>query len=594
MQSTIRHRGPDEGKNYTDDNIALGFRRLQVIDLKTGTQPMANEDENLWLAFNGEIYNYKELRKNLVAKGHRFRSQGDAEVLLHLYEDHGVDCLSHLRGMFAFVIWNKKENKLFAGRDRFGIKPFFYFYKENTLGFSSEAKALLEMPQVSREADEESFSHYLTFQYVPEPKTMFKDIIKLPPAHYFECRPGEEPHPKRYWKATFSPKDKPFEELIEETRVVLKEAVALHLQSDVPRGAFLSGGIDSSLTSALAAQLQPLSTFSVGYAEADYSELDEARETAKYLGTDHHEYVITGKEFLENLPKLVWHFDEPVADPAAISLFFVARMAAEKITVTLSGEGADEVFGGYGIYREPFSLAPYKKLPSFMRKALYTGSKVLPDGLPGKGFIQRGYVPMEKRYFGNAFMFSTEEKQKILASRLKTLDPCLITAPLYEEAASYDDVTKMQYIDIHTWMQGDILVKADKMTMANSLELRVPYLDDKVFEFASTIPLKYKINKNSKMHTKYLLRQAFKDLLPENVLNRPKRGFPVPTRLWLKEKNFEKYFNDLLAIDAAPRWIDRENVRELYREHKEGKKDNSRKLWTILIFLNWLQVFNMR
>ncbi len=590
MQDTMVHRGPDEEGSFTDRNLGLAFRRLRIIDLEKGSQPMGNEDETLWLVCNGEIYNYKELRQDLTAKGHSFRSRSDVEVILHLYEEYREGCLDKLRGMFSLVLWDKKEKTLFAARDRFGIKPFFYFYNGSTLAFASEAKALLEMPQVSREVEEASFAHYLTYQYVPEPATMFKDIYKLPAAHYFTCRAGERPKPLRYWQASFAPQNRPLPDLLAETRSLLQETVDLHLASDVPLGCFLSSGIDSSLTSALAAKRQPLSTFSVGYADTDYSELQEARATARFLATDHHEYVISPGDFLENLPRLVRHLDEPVADPAAISLYFVARLAAEKITVTLSGEGADEVFGGYGIYREPFSLAPYKKLPAFLRKALYRGSRLLPP-LPGKGYLARGYIPLEDRYFGNAFIFNQAEKTRLMAGGLKPLDPRLVTAPLYREAEEYDDVTKMQYIDIHTWMPGDILVKADKMTMANSLELRVPYLDHKLFEFTAQIPLKYKIRRRQ---TKYLLRQAFTDLLPPEVTNRPKKGFPVPTRLWLKEKKFQKHFHDLLADKRASRWLSQKAVRELYRQHREGRADNSRKLWTLLIFLTWLRVFNLK
>ncbi len=588
MLETMSHRGPDEEDSYLDDRISLGFKRLKVIDLETGKQPMSNEDKNLWLVCNGEIYNYKELRKELQAKGHCFRSQSDAEVILHLYEEIGEGCLEKLRGMFSFVLWDSKQEIIFAARDRFGIKPFFYFYNTSILAFASETKALLKLPYVSREGSETSFSHYLTYQYVPEPATIYKDIFKLPPAHYFLCRPGEKPQPKRYWQAAFQPVSKPLSQLTEECRFIIQETVDLHLASDVPLGAFLSGGIDSSITAALAAKKQPLQTFSVGYAETDYSELAEARTTARYLGTEHHEQIITPEDFLQYLPHLVWYLDEPVADPAAMALFFVAQMAAKKITVTLSGEGADEVFGGYDIYREASSLATYEKLPSSMRRVLYKASeRILPQGMPGKSFLARGYIPLENRYFGNAFLFDTQEKREILSPEIKPVDPQLVTAPLFEEASGYDEVTKMKYIDIHTWMPGDILVKADKMTMANSLELRVPFLDHKVFEFAATIPTEYKVFQGQ---TKYLLRQAFKYLLPEEVVNRPKKGFPVPTRLWLKEKKFQKYFQELLTIETAPHWINRKKAQELYREHLMGKKDNSRKLWALFVFLTWLRI----
>ncbi len=586
MLASIRHRGPDQQGNYLDEKASIGFRRLKVIDLVTGDQPLKNEDGSLVLALNGEIYNFRELRSELENKGHRFHSQSDAEVILHLYEEKGESCLENLRGMFSFVLWDKAAGTLFAARDRFGIKPFYYCFKNGTLAFASEAKALLKLPDISREVREESLSHYFTFQYVPEPATMFKDIDKLPPAHYFTCKAGDRPVLTRYWQATFQPEDRPVPELLEELRRLLQETVKIHLVSDVPLGAFLSGGIDSSLTAALAAAQQPLKTFSVGYAEESYSELKEARSTAGFLGTDHHEYIITPQEFLQHLPRLVWHLDEPVADPSAISLYFVARLAKEKVTVAISGEGADEVFGGYGIYHEPLSLAPFKKLPSFVQKLAYRTSRYLPEGIPGKNYLNRAVVPLEDRYFGNAFIFSNAEKKRLVSRKTALVDPRLVTRPLFKEAFAYDAVTKMQYIDIHTWMPGDILVKADKMTMANALELRVPYLDHRVFEFAASLPVKYKINRGQ---TKYLLRRAFEGLLPPEVLLRPKKGFPVPTRLWFKKKIFQDYYLEMLNTDTG--WINKGFARQLLAEHKHAQKDNSRKLWALLVFLVWLERF---
>ncbi len=586
MREKMIHRGPDEGTHFLDENIGLGFRRLNIIDLMTGSQPISNEKRNIWLFCNGEIYNFQSLREELISKGHRFSSRSDVEVIIHLYEDKGTRCLEDLRGMFAFVLWDKEKKQLFGARDRFGIKPFYYFEKAGTLAFASEIKALLELSDFSAQVNEDAFLDYLTYQYVPEPETMFSEIYRLPPGHYLLKSAGKPLQISRYWQIRFTPSAEPEEYYLEGIREKLRESVKLHLNSDVPRGAFLSSGVDSALIAALARELEPVSTYSVGYSEEQYSELKEARETAKYLETDHHEYIISPDDFLQNLPRLVWHFDEPVADPAAISLFFVARMAKQNITVTLSGEGADEVFGGYGIYREPQSLAFFYALPSPLQKALYLAEKILPPGIPGKNYLARTKRPIEKRFLGNAYIFSPLEKSTITLLK-KNLSPFRITDCLYKESSHLDDVTRMQYIDLHTWMPGDILAKADKMTMANSLELRVPYLDHHVFEFAATIPLKYKIQGDK---TKVALRKAFKGILPPEALNRPKRGFPVPTRHWMKRPDFQELFQDLLAGEGG-NWFNRKNVRQLLREHSTGKKDVSRKLWTILIFLLWHKVF---
>lgn len=586
MREKMLHRGPDEGTHLLMENVGFGFRRLNIIDLLTGSQPICNEDRSIWLFCNGEIYNFQSLRKELMQKGHRFSSRSDVEVIVHLYEERETGCLEALRGMFAFIIWDGRKKQLFGARDRFGIKPFYYIEKAGTLAFSSEIKSLLELPRVSTQVNKDAFLDYLTFQYVPDPETIFSGIFRLPPGHYMLKSPGSPLQLSRYWKIRFNPSEEPEEYYLTGIRDTLRESVKLHLHSDVPRGAFLSSGVDSAIIAALARELEPISTFSVGYSEEEYSELKEARETAEYLETDHHEYIITPDEFLQNLPRLIWHFDEPVADPAAISLFFVARMAKQNITVALSGEGADEVFGGYGIYREPRALSFFHTLPLPVQKTLHLAERVLPAGIPGKNYLARTKRPLEKRFLGNAYIFSSLEKSSLTLLE-NNPSPFRITDRLYRESAHLDDVTRMQYIDLHTWMPGDILAKADKMTMANALELRVPYLDHQVFEFAAKIPAKYKIQGRN---TKSALRKAFRGILPPQALNRPKRGFPVPTRHWMKRPDFQELFQDLLAEEGG-NWFNRKTVQQLLTDHSTGKRDVSRKLWTILIFLLWHDIF---
>ncbi|MDW7651354.1 MAG: asparagine synthase (glutamine-hydrolyzing) [Bacillota bacterium] len=583
LSETFAHRGPDDvGRAYLG-HVAMGFRRLKIIDMSPrARQPMINEDGTLTLVFNGEIYNYKALREELKQKGHVFRSDTDSETILHLYEEEGEECVKKLRGMFAFCLYDKAKDQFFGARDRFGIKPLFWLETETYFALASEAKAFTRLPGYTPRINTAAIPHYLTFQYVPEPETMFAGVKKIPPAHFFVWKSGKLSL-SRYWQAEFSPREGRFEEFVEGTQHVLRESVRLHTQADVPWGAFLSGGIDSTVIVGLLREMGPVSTFSVGYEDEEYSELSEAAETARYLETKHEEYLIRPEEFWQHLPKLIWHFDEPVADPAAISLYFVARMARRKITVTLSGEGADEVFGGYAIYKEPLDLGRSAWLPLPARKAAH---RLWPGFLPGKNYLRRAVTPIEKRYFGNAFIFNEEEKKALL--KQKNFSPATaVTGPLYREAAAYDDVAKMQYIDLHAWMTGDILVKADKMTMANSLELRVPYLDHHVFEFAATIPQKYKIKKGL---TKYVLRRAFADLVPPAAINRPKRGFPVPTRVWLRGP-LAKEVAELLADPALGQYFSRSAIRKLLADHRDGNADNSRKIWALVVFALWRQQY---
>jgi len=587
MKKVMVHRGPDEEGTYLENWVGLGFQRLKIIDLFRGRQPMFNEDGSIRVVFNGEIYNYLTLREELKRKGHVFFSQSDTEVLVHLYEEKGFDCVKDLRGMFSFVIWDSREKLLFGARDRFGIKPFYYYNCPRKFVFASEMKSILTLPEIKREVDQESLIHYLTFQYVPEPATILKNIKKLPPASYFILK-DDTLKIKKYWEVRFNPEDKPLTYFVEGIREKLRESVRLHAQSHVPWGGFLSGGIDSSIIAALLKEIGDISTFSVGYREKGYSELEEARRTAQYLKIKHHQYFISPEEFIQHLPRLIWHLDEPVADPAAISLYFVARAAREKITVSLSGEGADEVFGGYGIYGEPQSLEYFRRLPGIVQSSLNYLSDLFPQGTFGKNYVSRARKSLEDRYVGNAFIFGDLEKKELVKEGIPLVSFKEVTRRYYEDILKgHDEVTSMQYIDLHTWLPGDILAKADKMTMANSLELRVPYLDHKLFEFAATIPTRYKI-KGTK--TKYALREAFKDVLPREVINRPKRGFPVPTRRWLTGE-LKEPVKKILKDSFTPEYLNYSFVDRLFQEHQKGMADHSRKIWTVLIFLLWHDIF---
>ncbi|MGX1373315.1 asparagine synthase (glutamine-hydrolyzing) [Priestia megaterium] len=587
LNSMIYHRGPDNQGYYKDDYVYFGFSRLSIIDLEQGNQPLSYDDENYWIVFNGEIYNYVEIKEHLIGKGYEFQTSSDTEVLLALYKDQKEKALKHLRGMFSFVIWDKREQLLFGARDPFGIKPFYYLERDDKLFFSSEKKSLLEtktIPIISPT----SLQHYLSYQYVPEPETMDVNIKKLQPGHYFTKKLNQTLKIQQYCEAYFSPKHKVEDQFIKEIREVLTDSVKMHMRSDVPVGSFLSGGIDSSLIASIAKEFHPdLKTFSVGFEAEGYSEMDIAKETAEKLGVENIQYTITSDEFVHELPKIVWHLDDPLADPSAVPLYFLAREARKHVKVVLSGEGADELFGGYNIYREPHSLRFFKYIPSGLHETLNQISNIIPQGIKGKSLLERGTTPLQQRYIGNAKIFTELEKSKIISSYKEYIEFTDITSPYYAKAHDYDDVSKMQFIDVHTWLRGDILLKADKMTMAHSLELRVPFLDTKVFNVANKIPTNLKIANNT---TKYILRKAAEGIVPDHVLTRRKLGFPVPIRHWLKHELYD-WAIDLVTNSNTEHLLNKEVIMTLIEQHALGKFDNSRKIWTVLIFLLWYQVF---
>jgi asparagine synthase (glutamine-hydrolysing) len=586
MMDVIRHRGPDDSGVWTDPGIGLGFRRLSIIDLKEGHQPLCNEDESVWIVFNGEIYNYQPLRERLLAQGHRFRTHTDTEVIVHLYEEYGEDCVQHLRGMFGFVIWDRARKKLFGARDHFGIKPFYYAHDGKRFLFASEIKSLLAVEGFERRLAEESLLQYLTFQYVPEPNTMFEGISKLPPAHTVTVTPDGRMKLNRYWDPMFAPVQRPFQDVVEELRVKLKDSVIHHMHSDVDRGCFLSSGIDSTAIATHMRAIEPIRTFSVGFEGAN-NETVIAKETAAAIGTQHYAKIITERDFFDSVPNAVWHQDEPVADPSAIALYHVAKLAREHVTVVLSGEGADELFGGYRIYREPLALRPLGWLPLPLKRMLHQIVRLLPGGLTGRNYLLRATTPLEERFLGNAKLFGEEAKGALVRSGRDLLhtyqDPWKVAGQYYAKTKHLDPVTRMQYIDMNLWMPGDILMKADKMTMAHSLELRVPFLDKELFEFARTIPTDYRLGGGT---TKYVFRKAMEGIIPDFILNRPKLGFPVPLRDWLKGARGAELLEQIRA-SGIDHILQLSEVERMLKLHRNGQGDYSRLLWAVYIFALW-------
>jgi asparagine synthase (glutamine-hydrolysing) len=587
MNDLITHRGPDDDGFYYDDHIQFGFRRLSIIDIESGHQPLTYENERYWIIFNGEIYNYVELREELLKEGLHFSTSSDTEVILALYSHIKEKAVEKLRGMFAFVIWDKQEQKLVGARDPFGIKPFFYCEEGERTFFASEKKSIL-LAQENNLLNYDALQHYLTYQFVPEPDTMTAGIKKLEPGHYFTKKIGSPMEIKKYWKAHFKPVHQSETDFIKEIKDVLFDSVKVHMRSDVPVGSFLSGGIDSSIIASIAKEYHPaIKTFSVGFERNGFSEIDVAKETAEKLGVENISYVITPEEYMNEVPKIMWHMDDPLADPACVPLYFVAREARKHVTVVLSGEGADELFGGYNIYREPQSLEVFNKIPRVGKVLLKRIATMMPEGMKGKSFIERGVTPMEERYIGNAKMFTEEEKHDLLKVYQPGLEYTDITRPLYNESKGYDPVDRMQYIDIHTWMRGDILLKADRVTMAHSLELRVPFLDKEVFRVASKIPTSLKTANGT---TKYVLRKAAEGIVPEHVLDRKKLGFPVPIRHWLKNE-MNEWAKKIIRESNTDHLINKQYVLNLLEAHCQGKADNSRKIWTVLMFMVWHQIY---
>ncbi len=588
MMNKIVHRGPDSAGQYIDDKAYMGFRRLSIIDLDNGSQPMFNEDRKIVITFNGEIYNHMELREELIAKGHIFANNSDTEVLIHAYEEYGRDMLNRLRGMFAFVIWDSEKETIFAARDFFGIKPFYYTVTDDGhLIYASEIKSILAHPSYKKEVNPVALENYLTFQYSVLEETFFKGIFKLMPAHCmtYDVKNGKL-NIERYWEPVFEPDNsKSLDEWVNEIDDAMHDSVEHHKISDVEVGSFLSSGVDSSY---VAATFNGDKTFTVGFDYEKYNEINYAKALSDKIKIDNYSKLVSSEEYWDAIPKIQYHMDEPLADPAAIALYFVSQTAAKHVKVSLSGEGADEFFGGYNIYHEPFDLNGFQKLPLGLRKGLASAASAIPFKFKGKNYLVRASKSLEERFIGNAFMFNEAEREKILKNPTGKYPHTELTKPYYDKVKDLDDVTKMQYIDINFWLIGDILLKADKMSMAHSLEVRVPFLDKKVFEVARHIPTEYKVNQHN---TKYAMRMAAHRYLPDMVAEKKKLGFPVPIRIWIKDEKYYNMIKKAFTSDAANEFFNTDMLVQYLDDHKEGKADNSRKIWTVYMFLVWYNDF---
>ena len=589
MADRIKHRGPDDAHYYIDDGIALGFRRLSIIDLEGGRQPILNEDGSLVLLFNGEIYNYQELREELIKAGHVFTTKTDSETILHGYEEYGKKILDRLRGMFAFIIWNKNTKELFGARDIFGIKPFYYYKKGKEFMFGSEIKSFLSHPNFEKELDEDMIPLYLSYEYSPDERTIFKNVFKLPGAHCFTYKNGEL-KVERYYKIEYKIEDdKSLEYWEDAITKEFTESVSMHQIAEVEVGCFLSSGVDSSyVVKEISKGTKKVKTFSVGYEEEKYSELPYAQDFSNVIGVPNIANKVSADEFFDAVPEIQYYMDEPLPNPSEIPLYFLAKNARRYVKVVLSGEGADELFGGYPMYLAGGHFDHYShKVPRPVRKVLGTVAKHCPN-FKGKNFLVRGAMEPYQRFMRANYVFQSAERQKFLKRPIASKVPEEYSKRYFDEVSNLDEPTQLQYVDMHTWMIYDILLKADRMSMANSLELRVPFLDKKMLELSTRIPSRYRAANET---TKIALRGAAIKQLPERTANNKKLGFPVPLNDWLRE---DKYYNKVKAAfqsDIAEKFFVTSELMKLLDDHKSGKALNMQKIWSFYTFILWYEQF---
>jgi asparagine synthase (glutamine-hydrolysing) len=597
MTDTIYHRGPDDEGIYVINNVGLGFRRLSIIDLSAGHQPLANEDSSINIVFNGEIYNYLEQRAILIQKGYKFRTASDTEVILHLYQEYGVDCLQYLRGMFAFAIWDNKKQQLFCARDRFGIKPFYYYTDKEKFVFGSEIKAILEMGDIERSLSYDALDSYFAFGYITSDLSIYTSIKKLLPGHYLllSFKDKVAIDIQRYWTVQFDPDySRKDEQWMEEIESCLSETVKLHMISDVPLGAFLSGGIDSSSVVAMMAKNSrfPVKTFTIGFKEREFSELEYARELARKFGCEHHEQIVN-PESIDLLPRLVKVHDEPFADTSAIPTYYVSKMAREHVTVALSGDGGDELFAGYDSY---LSLTKFHSYPlnfksSFLNNLTWgTINKLLPDNMKGKNASY--YLSKDREFIGAyLYMWSINERKKLLLDHNPSINSSIASerykVSILKKGADNDFITNLQNLDIQTYMVDSVLTKVDRASMLNSLEVRVPLLDHKFAELSFRIPSHLKLRIKEQ---KFIFKKAMAPILPESILKHPKQGFSVPLSVWFKD-DLNTYIKDVLLCDDPlySSYLDKKYVKNIIENNSSGMKDYSTRIWSILFFEEWLK-----
>ncbi|MBR3673372.1 MAG: asparagine synthase (glutamine-hydrolyzing) [Clostridia bacterium] len=585
MADRIIHRGPDEEGYYVDDDVALGHRRLSIIDLSNGKQPMFNEDGSIAVVYNGEIYNFQEIREDLVNKGHSFKTNSDTEILVHGYEEYKEELFNKLRGMFAFVVYDMKNKELIGVRDYFGIKPFYYYNDGKTFMFGSEIKSFLDHPNFVKEVNKQALKPYLTFQYSVLDETFFKNTYRLKPGNYLKFKDGKL-EINQYFKAEYMKQNDTYESYKKQVKESLEDSVKCHQISDVEVGSYLSGGVDSSYIVSMA---KPDKTFTVGFDKTGFDESVFAKDLSKIFKTNNYNRVLTGDDFFNALPVVQYHTDEPHANLSTVPLIFLSKLAREKVKVVLSGEGADEMYGGYNELNVSKWIKAYCKLPLAFRKCLANQVRNKKK-FKGKRIICQYDRPLSERFIGNAFIMDDNETEDILCDDLKGkgIKFAEIIKPYYDDVKGEDEITQMMYINMHFWLAKDMLLKADKMSMANSVELRVPFLDKEVWNVARKIPSKYLIKDGE---TKKVFRDVAKEVIPEEWAKRRKLGFPVPFFMWIKE---EKYFNkvkDLFMQDWVSEFFDKEKINKMLDDHYAGVENHGRKLYNIYIFLVWYKVY---
>lgn len=582
MADRIIHRGPDQEGYYIDEFIALGHRRLSIIDLDNGTQPMFSKDNSLVLVFNGEIYNYIELKQELEKKNYKFETNSDTEVLLHGYEAWGKNLPKKLRGMFAFAIWDKQNKYLFCSRDNFGIKPLYYYQNDSTFMFASEIKAFLEHPKFKKILNKDLIGPYLSFSFTPTAQTFFKGVYALEPGTNLYLKENKITL-ETYYNLEFREKYTDYSHVIEQISKTIKDSVKHHTISDVEVGSFLSSGIDSSYIVSIA---KPKKTYTIGYDLPKYSEINYAQNLTSKLKISNTSKKITKKEYMQALPNVLYHMDEPSPDASIASLYYLSKLASEDVKVVMSGEGADEFFGGYNTYKEEVNFKLYNKLPFTLRHILSILFKKLPE-CRGRNLIVRRGEKLENEYVGVNKIFSEKERKKVLNFK-DTIKNREITKPVFDEYKEQSNIVKMQVVDIKYWLIKDILLKVDRMTMANSLEARTPFIDKEVFKIASLLPPEYKVSKHN---TKIALRDAAKLDIPNESYKKKKLGFPVPLREWMKEDDVYNEIKQTINKEFVKEFFNQRYVIKLLEEHKNNKKDNYKKVWAVYCFIKWYEIF---